>query len=71
MSQMRNDLIVIAVIMCVFFALIIYYDHKLVKKSFAATKSRINKIYDGAKVFLFVHFLDNTFNDHDDVDQIN
>ena len=71
MSQMRNDLIVVAVIMCVFFALIIYYDHKLVKKSFEATKSRINKIYDGAKVFLFVHFLDNTFNDHDDVDQIN
>jgi len=71
MSQMRNDLIVIAVIMCVFFAFIIYYDHKLVKKSFEATKSRINKIYDGAKAFLFVHFLDNTFNDHDDVDQIN
>ncbi|NBW19378.1 MAG: hypothetical protein EBR82_66525 [Caulobacteraceae bacterium] len=68
---MRNDLIVIAVIMCVFFAFIIYYDHKLVKKSFEATKSRINKIYDGAKAFLFVHFLDNTFNDHDDVDQIN
>ena len=68
---MRNDLIVISVIMCVFFAFIIYYDHKLVKKSFEATKSRINKIYDGAKAFLFVHFLDNTFNDHDDVDQIN
>ena len=68
---MRNDLIVIAVIMCVFFAFIIYYDHKLVKQSFEAMKSRINKIYDGAKAFLFVHFLDNTFNDHDDVDQIN
>jgi len=68
---MRNDLIVVAVIMCVFFALIIYYDHKLVKKSFEATKSRINKIYDGAKAFLFIHFLDNTFNDHDDINQIN
>ena len=68
---MRNDFIFIAVVMCVFFAFIIYYDHKLVKKSFAATKSRINKIYDGAKAFLFVHFLDNTLNDHDDVDQIN
>lgn len=71
MSQMRNDIIIIAVVVCVFFALIIYYDHKLVKQSFEATKSRINKIYDGAKAFLFVHFLDNTLNDHEDIDEIN
>ena len=68
---MRNDMIMIAAILCVFFAFVIYYDRKLIKKSFEATKSRINKIYDGAKAFLFVHFLDNTLNDHEDIDQIN
>ena len=68
---MRNDLLIIAVIVCVFFAFVIYYDHKLVKQSFEATKARINKIYDGAKAFLFIHFLDNHVNDHEDVDEIN
>jgi len=68
---MRSDLLVISLILIVFFVLIIYYDHVMVKRMFAASKERINKIYEGAKAFLFVHFLDNTFNDHDDVDEIN
>ena len=68
---MRSDLLVISLILIVFFVLIIYYDHVLVKRMFAASKERINKIYDSAKAFLFIHFVDNATTDENDIDEIN
>lgn len=65
---MRSDVITIAVIVAVFFLLVIYYDHVLVKRMFNASKERINKMYDSAKAFLFIHFVDNTTTDSDDLD---
>jgi FtsH-binding integral membrane protein len=68
---MRSDLLVISLILIVFFVLIIYYDHVLVKRMFAASKERINKMYDSAKAFLFIHFVDNATTDENDIDEIN
>ena len=68
---MRNDVLIIAVIVVVFFLLVIYYDHKLVSKMFAESKARINKMYDSAKAFLFIHFVDSTTTDDNDIDEIN
>ena len=68
---MRNDLLVISLILIAFFVLIIYYDHVLVKRMFAASKERINKMYDSAKAFLFIHFIDTTTTDDNDIDEIN
>ncbi|NBW38478.1 MAG: hypothetical protein EBR30_26350 [Cytophagia bacterium] len=68
---MRTDLLVISLILIVFFVLIIYYDHVLVKRMFAASKERINKMYDSAKAFLFIHFVDNATTDENDIDEIN
>lgn len=65
---MRSDVITIAIIVAVFFLLVIYYDHVLVKRMFNASKERINKMYDSAKAFLFIHFVDNTTTDSDDSD---
>ncbi|NBW18862.1 MAG: hypothetical protein EBR82_63900 [Caulobacteraceae bacterium] len=68
---MRSDVITIAVIVAVFFLLVIYYDHVLVKRMFNASKERINKMYDSAKAFLFIHFVDNATTDENDIDEIN
>lgn len=68
---MRSDLLVISLILIVFFVLIIYYDHVMVKRMFAASKERINKMYDSAKAFLFIHFVDNATTDENDIDEIN
>ncbi len=68
---MRTDLLVISLILIVFFVLIIYYDHVMVKRMFAASKERINKMYDSAKAFLFIHFVDNATTDENDIDEIN
>lgn len=68
---MRSDLLVISLILIVFFVLIIYYDHVLVKRMFASSKERINKMYDSAKAFLFIHFVDNATTDENDIDEIN
>jgi len=68
---MRSDLLVISLVLVVFFVLIIYYDHVLVKRMFAASKERINKMYDSAKAFLFIHFVDNATTDENDIDEIN
>lgn len=68
---MRNDVIIISLILLAFFVLIIYYDHKLVSKMFAESKARINKMYDSAKAFLFIHFVDTTTTDDNDIDEIN
>jgi FtsH-binding integral membrane protein len=68
---MRSDLLVISLILIVFFVLIIYYDHVLVKRMFKASKERINKMYDSAKAFLFIHFVDNATTDENDIDEIN
>lgn len=68
---MRTDLLVISLVLVVFFVLIIYYDHVLVKRMFAASKERINKMYDSAKAFLFIHFVDNATTDENDIDEIN
>ena len=68
---MRNDVLIIAVIVVVFFLLVIYYDHKLVTKMFSESKARINKMYDSAKAFLFIHFIDTTTTDDNDIDEIN
>ena len=68
---MRSDLLVISLVLIVFFVLIIYYDHVLVKRMFAASKERINKMYDSAKAFLFIHFVDNATTDENDIDEIN
>ena len=68
---MRTDLLVISLVLVVFFVLIIYYDHVMVKRMFAASKERINKMYDSAKAFLFIHFVDNATTDENDIDEIN
>lgn len=68
---MRSDLLVISLVLVVFFVLIIYYDHVLVKRMFAASKERINKMYDSAKAFLFIHFVDNATTNENDIDEIN
>ena len=68
---MRSDLLVISLVLVVFFVLIIYYDHVLVKRMFAASKERINKMYDSAKAFLFIHFVDNATTDENDIDELN
>ena len=68
---MRSDLLVISLVLVVFFVLIIYYDHVLVKRMFTASKERINKMYDSAKAFLFIHFVDNATTDENDIDEIN
>jgi F0F1-type ATP synthase membrane subunit b/b' len=68
---MRNDVIIISLILVAFFVLIIYYDHKLVGKMFSESKARINKMYDSAKAFLFIHFVDSTTTDDNDIDEIN
>jgi FtsH-binding integral membrane protein len=68
---MRSDLLVISLILIVFFVLIIYYDHVMVKRMFKASKERINKMYDSAKAFLFIHFVDNATTDENDIDEIN
>lgn len=38
---------------------------------FAESKARINKMYDSAKAFLFIHFVDTTTTDDNDIDEIN
>ena len=68
---MRSDLLVISLVLVVFFVLIIYYDHVLVKRMFKASKERINKMYDSAKAFLFIHFVDNATTDENDIDELN
>jgi hypothetical protein len=68
---MRSDLLIVAIVLAVFFVLVIYYDHIMVKRMFAASKARINKMYDSAKAFLFIHFVDNATTDENDIDEIN
>ena len=68
---MRTDVLTIALIVVAFFVLIIYYDHVLVKRMFAASKERINKMYDSAKAFFFIHFVDNASTDENDIDELN
>lgn len=50
--------------------IVIYYDHIQVKKIFAETLTRINKIYDNVKSFLVIHFLDTTISDSDTEENI-
>jgi FtsH-binding integral membrane protein len=68
---MRSDLLIISLILVAFFVLIIYYDHVTVKRMFTASKERINKMYDSAKAFLFIHFVDSATTDENDIDEIN
>jgi predicted transcriptional regulator len=68
---MRNDVLIVAIILVVFFVCVLYYDHVLVKRMFTASKERINKMYDSAKAFLFIHFVDNATTDENDIDEIN
>jgi len=68
---MRNETLYILVILFSFIGIIIYYERKVTKRIFDTTKARINKIYDSAKAFLFVHFLDNSMTDNDSVDETN
>ena len=68
---MRTDVLIVAIILVVFFVCVLYYDHVLVKRMFTASKERINKMYDSAKAFLFIHFVDNATTDENDIDEIN
>jgi predicted transcriptional regulator len=68
---MRNDVLIVAIVLVVFFVCVLYYDHVLVKRMFTASKERINKMYDSAKAFLFIHFVDNATTDENDIDEIN
>lgn len=55
---MRNEIIIAVGIALALVFLALYWEHIQVKKMFAATTNRINKIYDSVKAFLFVHFVD-------------
>jgi hypothetical protein len=68
---MRNDVLIVAIVLVVFFVCVLYYDHVLVKRMFTASKERINKMYDSAKAFLFIQFVDNATTDENDIDEIN
>jgi predicted transcriptional regulator len=68
---MKTDVLIVAIILVVFFVCVLYYDHVLVKRMFTASKERINKMYDSAKAFLFIHFVDNATTDENDIDEIN
>jgi hypothetical protein len=66
---MRSELILMSVTLVVSVALLLYWEHIKIKKMFEATTKRINKIYDSAKAFLFVHFVDQVSADETDIDE--
>lgn len=66
---MRNDLVWMGLAILAFVALFIYWDHIQVKKMFAEAGKRINNIYDSAKAFLFVHFVEQASTDSNDIDE--
>lgn len=65
---MRNDIIIAVGIALALVFLALYWEHIQVKKMFAATANRINKIYDSVKAFLFVHFVESV-SETNDIDE--
>ena len=65
---MRSDIIIAVGITLTLVFLALYWEHIQVKKMFAATTNRINKIYDNVKAFLFVHFVESV-SETNDVDE--
>lgn len=65
---MRSDIIIAVGIALTLVFLVLYWEHIQVKKMFAATTNRINKIYDSVKAFLFVHFVESV-SETNDVDE--
>ncbi|NBW14651.1 MAG: hypothetical protein EBR82_42295 [Caulobacteraceae bacterium] len=65
---MRSDIIIAVGIALTLVFLALYWEHIQVKKMFAATTNRINKIYDSVKAFLFVHFVESV-GETNDIDE--
>lgn len=65
---MRSDIIIAVGIALTLVFLALYWEHIQVKKMFAATTNRINKIYDSVKAFLFVHFVESV-SETNDIDE--
>lgn len=66
---MRSDLILMCVTLLASVAILLYWEHVKIKKMFAEAGKRINKIYDSAKAFLFVHFVDQVSTDSNDIEE--